>query len=63
MEDGPCANVLVLCQSEVALDSRLSLPIDTVLDGGYRIIRVVGSGGFGITYAAEDINLGTTVAL
>ena len=45
------------------MDSRLSLPIDTVLDGGYRITRVVGSGGFGITYAAEDINLGTTVAL
>ena len=45
------------------MDSRLSLPIDTVLDGGYRITRVVGSGGFGITYAALDINLGTTVAL
>ena len=55
--------MIPLCQSEVALDSRLSLPIDTVLDGGYRITRVVGSGGFGITYAAEDINLGTTVAL
>ena len=62
-KDGSCANVIPLCQSEVALDSRLSLPIDTVLDGGYRITRVVGSGGFGITYAAEDINLGTTVAL
>ena len=45
------------------MDSRLTLPVDTVLDGGYRITRVVGSGGFGITYAAEDVNLGTTVAL
>jgi Protein kinase domain len=45
------------------LDSRYSLPIGTVLDGGYRISRVVGSGGFGITYAADDMTLGTTVAL
>jgi serine/threonine protein kinase len=45
------------------LDSRLGLPVNTVLDGSYRIARVVGSGGFGITYEAEDINLGTAVAI
>ena len=45
------------------MDSRFALPVDTVLDGGYRIERVVGSGGFGITYVAEDVKLGTTVAL
>ena len=45
------------------MDSRFALPVDTVVDGGYRIERVVGSGGFGITYVAEDIKLGTTVAL
>ena len=45
------------------LDSRLVLPINTVVDGSYRIMRVVGSGGFGITYEAEDINLGTMVAV
>ena len=39
------------------------LPVRTVLDGSYRIERVVGSGGFGITYQAEDINLGTMVAI
>ena len=32
-------------------------------NGSYQIVRVVGSGGFGITYEAEDINLGTNVAL
>ena len=41
------------------MDSRLVLPVNTVLDGSYRIVRVVGSGGFGITYEAEDINLGS----
>jgi uncharacterized protein len=45
------------------VDSRLLLPVNTVLDGSYRIARVVGSGGFGITYEAEDINLGTMVAI
>jgi serine/threonine protein kinase len=45
------------------LDSRLVIPVNTVLDGNYRIMRVVGSGGFGITYEAEDLNLGTMVAI
>ena len=45
------------------MDSRLGLPINTVLDGSYRIERVVGVGGFGITYEAEDLNLGTMVAI
>ena len=44
-------------------DTRSTLPANTVLVDGYRIVRVVGSGGFGITYEAEDINLGTMVAI
>ena len=45
------------------MDSRFVLPPNTLLDRGYRIVRVVGSGGFGITYEAEDLNLHTTVAI
>jgi serine/threonine protein kinase len=45
------------------MDSRLALPANTVLDDSYRIVRVVGSGGFGITYEAEDLKLRTRVAL
>jgi serine/threonine protein kinase len=45
------------------MDSRLTLPVNTVLDDSYRIVRVVGSGGFGITYEAEDIKLHMRVAL
>jgi serine/threonine protein kinase len=45
------------------VDTRFALPVNAIIDGSYRIVRVVGSGGFAITYAAEDINLGTTIAL
>jgi hypothetical protein len=34
-----------------------------LLDGTYRIERVIASRGFGITYAADDVKLNTTVAL
>jgi serine/threonine protein kinase len=45
------------------VDTRFALPVYAVVDGSYRIVRVVGAGGFGITYEAEDINLGTKIAL
>jgi formylglycine-generating enzyme required for sulfatase activity len=48
---------------ERALDNREVLPPNLLLDGSYRIKRVVGSGGFGITYEAEDVKLGTVVAI
>ncbi len=43
--------------------NRHTLPPNTFLDGSYRIERVVGAGGFGITYEAFDVNLGTQVAI
>ncbi len=45
------------------MDDRVVLPVNTVLDDSYRIVRVVGSGGFGITYEAEDIRLRAKVAI
>jgi serine/threonine protein kinase len=45
------------------MDRRQTLPKDTVLAGSYRIRKVIGSGGFGITYEAEDIRLATAVAV
>ena len=44
-------------------DSRLVLPVNTVLGDSYRILRAVASGGFGITYEAEDTGLGAVVAI
>ncbi|HHW97862.1 MAG TPA: SUMF1/EgtB/PvdO family nonheme iron enzyme [Oligoflexales bacterium] len=39
------------------------LPAGTLLDGKYSIGRVLGAGGFGITYLAVDENLGLRVAV
>ena len=45
------------------IDQRQMLPVDTVLDNRYRIIRYLASGGFGNTYVAEDSRLGSEVAI
>ena len=39
------------------------LPEGTILDGRYRIIRVLGCGGFGITYEAINENTNGRVAI
>ncbi len=45
------------------MDNRITLPENAILDGAYCIERVIGSGGFGITYLAEDMHLKTKVAI
>ena len=45
------------------MGERSGLPPGTVLDGSYRIVRMIGAGGFGITYEAEDIELRAKVAI
>jgi serine/threonine protein kinase len=46
-----------------AAEGRVGLPKGTLLDGSYCIERVIGSGGFGITYEADDVKLGTKIAI
>ena len=45
------------------MEDRVELPRGALLDGSYRIERVIASGGFGITYEAEDTKLATRVAV
>lgn len=44
------------------MDQRLYLTPGTVLDH-YRIERLIGAGGFGVTYEATDLGLGATIAI
>ena len=41
----------------------LALPTGTVLDGRYRLVRVIRQGGFGITYEGVHIQSGGRVAV
>ncbi len=45
------------------MESLLALPHGTELAGDYRIERVLGAGGFGITYLAEETSLHRAVAI
>lgn len=44
-------------------DNGLNLPVGTLLDGKYRVGRVLGQGGFGVTYIARDTVLDMIVAI
>ncbi|MFM9940172.1 MAG: serine/threonine protein kinase [Hyphomicrobiaceae bacterium] len=45
------------------MSTRDVLPPGTVLDGKYRIDRLIGQGGFGMTYEAHDLGLNLRVAV
>ncbi len=45
------------------INQRQMLPVGTILDGRYRIVRYLASGGFGNTYVAEHLSLGGQVAI
>lgn len=59
--DGSC-KICGATQAEPNRDRR-ALPVGTIVNGKYRIGRVLGSGGFGITYLAMDGQLDRRVAL
>ena len=50
------------CPSEYQQNSRC-LPPDTILAGKYLVGKVLGEGGFGITYMGYDLNMKTRVAI
>jgi serine/threonine protein kinase len=68
-----CLNCLEIkttpvCQSCGVDDSTLpdvanSLPLRSILNNRYLIGRILGAGGFGITYLGIDLNLGMKVAM
>jgi serine/threonine protein kinase len=45
------------------MDNLLALPTGTMLVGEYRLERLLGAGGFGITYQATDLPLNRSVAI
>ncbi|MGI9407461.1 MAG: hypothetical protein ACR2O4_13905, partial [Hyphomicrobiaceae bacterium] len=45
------------------MENLLALPNGTVLVGDYRLEHVLGAGGFGITYLAEELALNRKVAI
>jgi serine/threonine protein kinase/uncharacterized RDD family membrane protein YckC len=65
MSDKPRGAACPVCGSrnEQAAESPLYLRRGTVLNGQYLVGRVLGHGGFGITYLARDLNLGFKVAV
>jgi serine/threonine protein kinase len=61
VEDGVCQTCQAL-QAEPDRDQR-ALRVWSVVGGKYRVGEVLGAGGFGITYLAQDVQLGRRVAL
>src|SRR4051794_7700398 len=41
----------------------VALPDGTELAGDYKIVRVLGAGGFGVTYLAEEPTLGRKISI
>lgn len=60
--DGPCPH----CGYDPAADAGkypLALPAGSILNGRYKVGRVLGQGGFGITYVAQEYGTGKLVAI
>ena len=44
-------------------DQSVSLPVGSMIEGRYKILKVLGQGGFGITYLVHDNKLASDLAL
>ena len=60
--DTACCPYCGFCPSEYQQNPRC-LPPDTILAGKYLVGKVLGEGGFGITYIGFDLNMKTRVAI
>ena len=59
-EDGRCP----ICGSDVNIQNAPhQLPVNTILNGRYLVGKVLGAGGFGITYIGYDLKLDSKVAV
>ena len=59
-EDGKCP----ICGSDVNIQNAPhQLPVNTILNGRYLVGKVLGAGGFGITYIGYDLKLDSKVAV
>jgi len=45
------------------IDLTLTLPVPRIIDGKYRLDRLIGRGGMGAVYEARDLRLGRDVAV
>jgi serine/threonine protein kinase len=60
---GACYDaVATTCPSD-GTELTLSLPVERTIDGKYRLERLIGKGGMGAVYEAEDLRLGRSVAV
>ena len=59
-EDGKCP----VCGSELNIENAPhQLPVNSILNGRYLVGKVLGAGGFGITYIGYDLRLDVRVAI